>query len=89
VLLFSGMDREFIYPSIQMTQQLAEIQAFFGLYYKSSIYFIFYIFAMFDFFSKSSLLPGNIYIYLTLKTGIIDRTTRYPLFSVFFYYYSC
>ncbi len=35
------------------------------------------------FFSKSSLLPGNIYTYLTLKTEIIDRTTRYSLFSIF------
>ncbi len=35
------------------------------------------------FYSKSSLLPGNIYTYLTLKTEIIDRTTRYSFFSIF------
>ena len=30
-----------------------------------------------------SLLAGNIYIYLSLKTEMIDRATRIPLFVVF------
>ncbi len=28
-------------------------------------------------------MPGNIYIYLSLKTEMIDRATRYPLFIIF------
>jgi len=76
------MDKEFILPPIQMIQQSAEIQVSFWLYCKSGSYFSLHIFTVFVFFSKFSLLPGNIYIYLTLKTDIIDRTTRYSLFSV-------
>jgi len=85
VLLFFGTAREFIYPSIQMIPQSVEIQVFFGLYIKRGIYSIFCILLHFIFFFCSiiSLLPGNIYIYLTLKTETIDRTKRYPLFSIF------
>ena len=31
----------------------------------------------------SSLLLGNIYVYISLKTAIIDRATRHSLFAVF------
>ena len=31
----------------------------------------------------SSLLPGNLYLYFSIKTEIITRSTRYPLFAVF------
>jgi len=34
------------------------------------------------FFSIISLLPGNIYVYLSLKTEIIHHTMRYSLFSI-------
>jgi hypothetical protein len=44
---------------------------------------IFLYFCSISFFPKFSLLPGNLYLYLSLKTEIIDRTTRYPLFSIF------
>jgi hypothetical protein len=33
-----------------------------------------------DFFS---LLPGNLYLFLSVKTKTITRSTRYPLFAVF------
>ena len=31
---------------------------------------------------NDSLLPGNIYVYLSLKTETIDRSTRYSLFAI-------
>jgi hypothetical protein len=33
-------------------------------------------------FLKFSLLPGNIYVYLSLKTEIIHHAMRYSLFSI-------
>ncbi|CAF1351951.1 unnamed protein product [Rotaria sordida] len=32
---------------------------------------------------QSSLLGGNLYVYLSLKADVITRSTRYPLFTVF------
>ena len=40
---------------------------------------LFYIF----YFLKLSMVSGNLYVYLSLKTEMIDRSTRYSLFSVF------
>jgi hypothetical protein len=40
------------------------------------LFFIFYFF-------KFSLLFGNLYIYLSLKTDIIGRSARYSLISIF------
>lgn len=79
---FFGMDKEFTLLPIQTIQQSAEIQVFFWLYCKSGSYFPLTILIVFVFFWNFSLLPGNIYIYLTLKTDTIDRAMRYSLFSV-------
>jgi hypothetical protein len=35
------------------------------------------------FFLSISVIPGNLYVYLSLKTEVITRSTRYPLFIVF------
>jgi len=44
--------------------------------------YLFGIFLVFDCFLIISFLPGNIYVYLSLKTEIIHRTMRYSLFSI-------
>lgn len=46
------------------------------------IFYLYPIFRLF-YFKIYSLLPGNIYIYLTLKTETIGRTARFQLFSIF------
>jgi hypothetical protein len=35
------------------------------------------------FFLSTSVLPGNLYVYLSVKTEVITRSTRYPLFISF------
>jgi hypothetical protein len=56
-----------IFWALMQTRYLFEIICFY------QIYLLDYI----------SLLPGNIYVYVALKTEMIDRTTRYSLFSIF------
>jgi hypothetical protein len=65
-----------------MIQQLVVIQESSGLYFNSGKLYIFFSISIF-LFPKLSLLPGNIYIYLSLKTEVINRSTRYSLFSIF------
>jgi hypothetical protein len=35
------------------------------------------------FFFSISAIPGNLYIYLSLETGVIYRSARYQIFTVF------
>jgi hypothetical protein len=65
-----------------MIQQLVVIQESCGLYFNSGKPKILFSCSVF-LFPKLSLVSGNIYIYLSLKTEVIDRSTRYSLFSIF------
>ncbi len=56
-----------IYWALMQTRYLFKILCFYQIYFLDHI----------------SLLPGSIYVYVSLKTEMVDRATRYSLFSIF------